>query len=1041
MEALKGEPLLRMKATGELFIVKTTLLQCGCPAPQCPEAGWLHMHIPNQCMIWWREIGWRLMGWHGSAANVDSGTVKEKISQFRRNFRRKNKSTSEGTLQYDLSQKSDHSKSQISDGINQHRCQLCHAEGVLVHHLHQSKTCLNAYLQQHLLNRAHIYRGKTRLALFDLGLLCRFCPNPDCEGSLGSEGLKQHLQGACLLFFQTEGTLLFKWSQNLTVAAIQEKLKNRKSDLKKFVGHEQGVGAYRKDLASVLKFVCHKCSIQGPLLESEVHKIWGAGRSMTTNAPLWECTKCRGGDEVHQEMVMLAVQRVMKLGSSTECDDTLTKIVVEDQDEKQRVVFIPACLLLDHEAQVVTDNDEELNPNSTTVLVPKNPEALNQIEDEATERANNNKVSLARVGEFFGRRNFHAPVTDTLSVFYRLKLAQIRIERLSMLSNMQGTSKGKITSRDPNFAELKDRHPHFAETQKFCLTNTCSWSAAAHKKRSEESAARACVNGQVKIKVEVTLVKSLAVDSPLLQDIIYGISASSHNPPSLISVAPTVLNFLKAKLSLLVKHIIAPTYTNWDLELRFAEQEWTVVMVGYLYCQEFEELNRNISRCEISSREYTKEVRRHPTILPTTALSAGRIMEEYSISQDRAQEIAGLAKRHQAEGEPQPVSLITMHTPKGLNVTEKEAFLRGRALQLGLSQRSELDCTEAIVDIMGTLRREGVGGVTFEQEDGMLIAEELSYFLLNQREDVKEDLLLYHILIWKTSGEGMFTMKRNPGECTAAPYIPALLEASGMKMSAEICAHGDHLMPEERGVSEEVKSFISSSKDAEEVSFLEDWQEVSCLEFLNGTLPAEKLDQAKGPTSQPIIPVVSTKDRKLTWRGAVDSDNHNGETIFESAERRLYVRTVSDIRILYEARPRSMAGMPLGQFSSQYRLLKPSGHGYEKAKSGINEDTCVGSDSECLVAGTSTAAPETIMLTNGKLMKRRQDVIAVPNLLFSGCISKHGNQLMWSPWQKLEEVTGIQDENETKDQKKVRLEIFPFSVFPIAEEENTHSEL
>ena len=39
VETLKMEPLLEMKATGEVFIVKTTLMQNGCPAAQCPEAG------------------------------------------------------------------------------------------------------------------------------------------------------------------------------------------------------------------------------------------------------------------------------------------------------------------------------------------------------------------------------------------------------------------------------------------------------------------------------------------------------------------------------------------------------------------------------------------------------------------------------------------------------------------------------------------------------------------------------------------------------------------------------------------------------------------------------------------------------------------------------------------------------------------------------------------------------------------------------------------------------------------------------------------
>ena len=81
----------------------------------------------------------------------------------------------------------------------------------------------------------------------------------------------------------------------------------------------------------------------------------------------------------------------------------------------------------------------------------------------------------------------------------------------AFLSNLSKTSKGKITSRDPNQADVKDRKPHFEQTQNFCLTNTCSWSPASRQKRAAESGARANVNGQVKIKVEATVIKK---DSP-----------------------------------------------------------------------------------------------------------------------------------------------------------------------------------------------------------------------------------------------------------------------------------------------------------------------------------------------------------------------------------------------------------------------------------------------------------------------------------------------------------------------------------------------
>ena len=184
---------------------------------------------------------------------------------------------------------------------------------------------------------------------------------------------------------------------------------------------------------------------------------------------------------------------------------------------------------------------------------------------------------------------------------------------------------------------MKERKSHYAATQNLCLTNTCSWSSAAQEKRAKESAARSCVNGQVKIKVEVTVLKNLAVGSPFLKDIIFGAQSSSHGLASLISLAPTVLNYLKAKLRLLTKHIIAQTYSNWDLELMFDDKEWTVKMVGYLYCKELEELNHKIAIGEIMPSEFTTVVRRHPSMMPTTALSAWRLMEDFSINEDRAQ--------------------------------------------------------------------------------------------------------------------------------------------------------------------------------------------------------------------------------------------------------------------------------------------------------------------------------------------------------------------------------------------------------------------
>ena len=281
----------------------------------------------------------------------------------------------------------------------------------------------------------------------------------------------------------------------------------------------------------------------------------------------------------------------------------------------------------------------------------------------------------------------------------------------------------------------------------------------------------------------------------------------------------------------------------------------------------------------------------------------------------------------------------------------------------------------------------------------------------------------------------MWTMQRSPADCEVVPYIPALLGASGMAMSAKIASSDDHLLPKECFLSEELKAVLKDEQTAES------WQEISFLEFVNTTLPSSKVPQAIGPTSQAIAQVITTQDRKLTWRAARDTDHETGEAIFESQGNSLYVRTDSDVRKLYEGRPERMQEMRLGQLASEYRLLCQSDHGFESAKNSIDEETNLGPNSSDLVAGTiNTFAPMAMRLANDKIMKRRIEDKAVPHLLFSGLMSRHGSELMWSPWQNLEEITGDQDEKETAEQRRTRLQIFPLSRFSYTEEDSDEDE-
>ena len=362
-----------------------------------------------------------------------------------------------------------------------------------------------------------------------------------------------------------------------------------------------------------------------------------------------------------------------------------------------------------------------------------------------------------------------------------------------------------------------------------------------------------------------------------------------------------------------------------------------------------------------------------------------------------------------------------MFTPEGVQVSDFEQQLRGRIVQLGDSLEGG-DCVQGVLKIMATMRKEGLGRLEFDREDGTDIGRALRPFMENQNQQVKIDILTYHILIFKTAGSNVLTMRRDPGESKVIPYIPAIFGASALAMSAELCIEGEYLQPIERDISDEVKESIVDHGN---------WQEISLLEYVNACLPADKIERVQGPTSEPIVPVKTDKDRKLLWRSAQDSDNQNGEAVFQGEMEELYVRQHRDIRILYENLPERARVMVLGQLLSQYKLLWPSDNGYVKARESIDDVTNVGLDSDQRVAGTrEVAAPQTILLSNGKIMKRRTIGIAVPLILPSGSIGKLGNQLMWTPWRFLEDVTGDQDDEETEVQRQIRLEVFPRSVFP-----------
>ena len=136
-----------------------------------------------------------------------------------------------------------------------------------------------------------------------------------------------------------------------------------------------------------------------------------------------------------------------------------------------------------------------------------------------------------------------------------------------------------------------------------------------------------------------------------------------------------------------------------------------------------------------------------------------------------------------------------------------EYQLRGRLIQLGESLEDG-DCSSGVLRIMATLRAEGFRAFQFDRDDATNIGRDLRPYMENQPQQVMTDILIYHVLVFKTAGANAWTLKRSPGEAKATPYLPMILEASALGMSAEICIEGEHLLPTERNISEEVKELV-----------------------------------------------------------------------------------------------------------------------------------------------------------------------------------------------------------------------------------------
>ena len=624
VQNLRKEPIFKkLVGTDEIFIVKATIILKGCPALGCP--GGSHREIPDHCLNWWREVGWDLMKFKGSSNYADSATVKQKASRFRTNFLQRI-TKGEGTTDE-----------------SQQACRYCQTGLPFVTHLREAASCLQHYRAKYLPYHGGLYGRIPRLTIFDLSQVQGFCPNPGCTTIW--RDLAKHLRGPCLKFYQSEGVALFPgWGESRDLYAKLAKRKNYIKNMRDTCS--RGPQIYTKELQDMLRMICCTCFLQGPFLNEKDHQMICVGTDAVDGTPLWQCGECQ-----QQQNIEPHATRIQRLGSPGEGhDDTLVPLKVEDECGEGRVVFVPAVLTGDHPIE-----DVQHLPQSTTVLVPKIPEAVDCIGEEALRRCYDDRTDLKKAADFISKRPFQNSVQVTLSSLHRKKLADIQEERLALMHSMS-VSKGEVKSRNPKQATVVERRAHYDATKNLCLTRTCPWSVGQQQLMMDMSSARSNVSGQMKTRVALGLTRKVATDNQELRQVIE-IAYRRHGVIPLLSIAPLVLKHVKAKVTLLEKHILANLYNNWDLEVMFEKEEWTVKLSGFLYSEEFEMINKRMAGPGVSGKDIVSTILDHPHMCPTVSLDPQNIADWCSISMERAQ-VTNLQIKHRKNCKCCPLSLF-----------------------------------------------------------------------------------------------------------------------------------------------------------------------------------------------------------------------------------------------------------------------------------------------------------------------------------------------------------------------------------------------
>ena len=113
------------------------------------------------------------------------------------------------------------------------------------------------------------------------------------------------------------------------------------------------------------------------------------------------------------------------------------------------------------------------------------------------------------------------------------------------------------------------------------------------------------------------------------------IAADPNLETFLSKMTPIILKYLKAKVKLFVKHIIAPNFEHHDLRIKFAAEGMEFGIKGYVYAHQFRNVNLSLAENPhvVFLPDVVDSVLLQQAVLPTTTLDWQELSENYTLSQ------------------------------------------------------------------------------------------------------------------------------------------------------------------------------------------------------------------------------------------------------------------------------------------------------------------------------------------------------------------------------------------------------------------------